>query len=91
MIQEQHLNKEVYTLKQVVHDGMPIVYVVHDKDGNWQFLSRGEVSESDLMIISLKQMLEIDSSIEEILWIPEGIEAIREGPSKKWTTKVFLE
>lgn len=91
MMHDENLNQEVYTLKQVVHTRMPVVYVVHDKEGNWQFLSGGDVLESDLMIISLKQILEIDSSLEGILWMPEGMEATRDGILKEWTTKVFVD
>ncbi|MEO8172184.1 MAG: hypothetical protein ABI581_03840 [Sediminibacterium sp.] len=87
----ENLNQEVYTLKQVVNSHLPVVYVVHDKEGNWQFLSEGELSESDLMIINLKQLLELDSSLEGILWMPEGMEATRNGLLGEWTTKVFLE
>src|SRR5947209_249261 len=31
-------NRAVFTTKSVIHDGLPILFVSHDSDGDWQFL-----------------------------------------------------
>jgi hypothetical protein len=81
-------NKPVFTTKFVIEDHSEIIYVAHDKEGDWQFFSREDASEQDARIISMNEILELDGSLKEILWIPEGTEAWREGAGKEWTTKV---
>jgi len=82
-------NKPVFTTKFVIEDRSEIIYVAHDKEGDWQFFSREDASEQDARIISINEILELDGSLKEILWIPEGTEAWREGVGKEWTTKVY--
>jgi hypothetical protein len=82
-------NKPVFTTKFVIEDRSEIVYVAHDKEGDWQFFSEEDASEQDARIISINEILELDGSLKEILWIPEGTEAWREGVGKEWTTKVY--
>lgn len=91
MIQDEHRKRAIFTLKQIVREGLPILYVVHDKDDEWQFLSNGNVSVDDLMIISLDEVLNIDPSLENILWIPEGTEARRERIGGDWVTAVYSD
>lgn len=84
-------NKPVFTTKFVIEDRSEIIYVTHDKEGDWQFFSKEEASEQEARVVSMDEILDLDNSIEEILWIPEGTEAWREGVGKEWTTKVFSE
>ena len=67
----------VFTTKQVVGKFEPISIVIHDADGEWQFLSGRNVTMEDMMIITLEQILAVDSSIEEILNIDQGKRAHR--------------
>jgi hypothetical protein len=82
-------NKTVFTTKFVIEDRSEIIYVAHDKDGDWQFFSKEEASEQEARIVFMNEILDLDTSLKEILWIPEGTEAWREGVGKKWTTKVY--
>ena len=82
-------NKPIFTTKFVIEDRSEIIYVAHDKDGDWQFFSKEDASEQEARIVFMNEMLVLDPSIKEILWIPEGTEAWREGVGKEWTTKVY--
>jgi hypothetical protein len=82
-------NKTVFTTKFVIEDRSEIIYVAHDKDGDWQFFSKEDASEQEARIVFMNEILDLDTSLKEILWIPEGTEAWREGVGKEWTTKVY--
>jgi hypothetical protein len=81
-------NVAVFTTKYVVEKGSPIIYVSHDDEGDWQFFSKEDATEQEARIVTLDEIIERDPSIKEILWMPEGMEAWREGAGKAWTTKV---
>ena len=70
-------NTSVFTVKKILDRSESITTVVHDYEGEWQFLGNGEVTISDLLIISLNQLLEIDNSIESLLNMSKGVEANR--------------
>jgi len=91
MISEEHKRLAIFTVKNVVRGTSPVLLVVHDNDNEWQFLPNESVTEEDIMIISLENIIKIDPTLEEILWIPEGTEAVREDTGKDWTTKIYLE
>ncbi|MEN9548297.1 MAG: hypothetical protein RIR12_888 [Bacteroidota bacterium] len=84
-------NNPVFTTKFVIESKAEIIYVTHDREGYWQFFSNQDASEQEARVVSMDEILEIDPSLEEILWIPEGTEAWREGVGKEWVTKVYSE
>jgi hypothetical protein len=84
-------NKPVFTVKQIAKDSKPILYVIHNSEDEWQFLPNEEVSTNDIMITKLINILKIDPSIKDILWIPESMEASRKEIGGEWTTNIFTE
>lgn len=83
-------NRAVFTTRYVIENKAVIVYVSHDKDGDWQFFSNEDANEQDARVVSMDEILEIDPSIKEILWMPEGTEAWRKGVGQEWATKLLL-
>ena len=81
----------VFTTSQVVMGKEPITYVVHDDEGDWQFLCSIGASMSEAMIVTMSEILKIDSSLKEILWIPEGTEARRSSIGGEWITSTYVE
>ena len=80
----------VFTTKEIIEKNLPITNVVHDHEGDWQFFSKDEESiEENGRIVSLGEILEMDSTIDEILWLPKGMEAWRNSPGDKWITAVY--
>lgn len=85
MMSDYNYNIYVFTTKFVVKEKSPIVHVTHDKDGDWQFLGAEEnISESDAMIVSLGEIIQIDESIVKVLDMPEGKDAVRGSINDKW-------
>ena len=79
------LSKAVFTTKFVLRDKFPIVYVTHDEDGDWQFFSGHEnITDKDIMIVSLGEIIEYDPSINEVSDLPQGKEAFRENQNASW-------
>ena len=60
------LNIAVITTRQVIETSSDVVYVGHDlEDGSWQFLSR-DFNEGDARVVSLKNILELDPTLNEL-------------------------
>jgi hypothetical protein len=78
------LNQAVFTVKAIVEKERSILHIVHDEDSEWQFLSDEFVTIDDLMIVSLKQIIEIDETINDILSLAQGYEAHRNHKGGKW-------
>jgi len=79
-------NLAVFTVRQVLKEAAPILRVCHDEeDGEWQFLTGGEVSMSDAMIVALEEITKHDPSVLELFDLPEGFEAYRDSIDKPWS------
>lgn len=73
------------TTKSIALQGNPILYVTHDEeDGMWQFHDGSEASEEDGMILSLKEIFDLDSSIGEISDLPCGWYTWRNSKNDLW-------
>ncbi|MBY0397280.1 MAG: hypothetical protein K2X91_12560 [Thermoleophilia bacterium] len=73
------------TVRQVVHDGQPVLLVVHDAhDGGWQFLTGGVVDVADGLVVSLAGMVARDRSLADLADLPRGWRAWRSGPGAPW-------
>lgn len=78
-------NQYVFTTKSVVNGSSVVKYVIHDEDGDWQFFGcEDELVETNAMILSLKEMIELDSSLEELITMPIGTQAYRKNPNDAW-------
>lgn len=87
-----NINEAVFTTKYVLTNQSPIVYVIHDLEGAWQFFGSEEHLETeDARIVSLGEIIEMDTTIKEILWMPEGVEARRAQVGDEWTTRIYSE
>lgn len=83
---DENENLAVFTCVHIMQQGHPILRVVHDEDGDWQFLCGGAHSESDAMLVSLKRVYEKDPSIGELASLPQGKVAVRNNPGCAWET-----
>ena len=80
---EENPNKSVITTKYVVNAHKPIVNVVYDADGDWQFYSDDKVEESDAVVLSVSQILELDPTLR-MIELHERQEAVRDLVNHKW-------
>lgn len=79
-------NTACFTCKHILEDKLPVLFVTHDgDDGSWQFLCGANRHEdSDARIVGLKEMVEIDESLNALYEMPTGVGAEREASGMAW-------
>jgi len=85
-----NVDEPVITTTYVTRQGMPILYVVHELDDrgghSWQFhCGNGDYSEKVLQLVTLAEILAIDSTLSEVASMPPGFSARRENRESSWT------
>ncbi|MBB1288366.1 hypothetical protein H5085_09240 [Pseudoalteromonas sp. SR43-6] len=75
-------SSQVYTTKLVVHEQYPIVFIVHDEDGDWQFLC-GTTTE-DIVVACFGCFYEHHKLIEQFSDLPRGWCAWRDNVNSPW-------
>ena len=82
---DQAENVACFTLRQIIEEGAPILFVVHDEhDHGWQFLTGDEVTMDDAMIVSMREMVNHDRTILEIGHMLPGYRATRVSVGEPW-------
>ena len=82
---EQPKNCAVISLRKIIFDGDPILYVSHDADDHgWQFLGLEAVEPKNAVVVSLEEVVRIDESILEVADLPVGWCAWRESKTAPW-------
>lgn len=76
-------NLGVFTTKQAF-EGEPILYVYHNRDGDWQFHTNAEPNLEDAKLVCLKQITELDPSINDIYHLQYGWRAWRKSKEDEW-------
>jgi len=74
----------VFTSVQV-RDGAPILTVLHDRTGDWQFLSNREMTGSDALFVHVGHLADNDPTVRKIADLPIGWRASRAAPDGDWT------
>jgi hypothetical protein len=77
-------NLGVFTTTRVLKDGFPILQVFHDQDGDWQFLCGLTNKNSHVKLVCLKDVVELDASVNELADLPAGWHASREHKDAAW-------
>ena len=77
-------NKAAITTKYITTNNSDIISVYHDLDGDWQFMGKEDVTEDDAVVLSLGQILDIDSSVKDVLNIGKGYSAHRKTKTDSW-------
>jgi hypothetical protein len=78
------VNTAAFTTHRVVNENCPILAVLHEHNGDWQFFSETTTSKKGLLIICLGCVFEKDRTIGEVADLPFGWKAWRETPSSAW-------
>ena len=79
-------NVAVFTSKGILQNGDWVYYVTHDQDdGVWQFHPySGIVPCSEMVVSSLRSLVDLDRSLELLADLPTGWHAWRDSPSDQW-------
>lgn len=68
-----------------MNETAPILLVFHDEDdGAWQMLPSGGADASEAMIVGLRQLVQLDKSLVELVDLPLGWFAWRESKNSQW-------
>ncbi len=76
-------NLGVFTTRQFLDLNKPILRVVHDHNGDWQFLT-GDQLLQDARLVTLASVVEMDNTLNEVFNLDYGEAAERENIGKKW-------
>jgi len=77
-------NLATFTTIQWIEQHKPILSVVHDNDGDWQFLTGDQLPE-DIKIVALQELILRDETLNEIYNLDYGEGAEREFIGGQWT------
>ncbi|MFC3161558.1 protein of unknown function [Chryseobacterium arachidis] len=77
-------NLTTFTTKQWLEESKPILRVVHDNDGDWQFLT-GDQMPDDIRIVALEELIKSDQTLNNVFDLDYGEEAERSSVGGKWT------
>jgi hypothetical protein len=78
-------NVAVFTSKRIIGGKEWIYYVTHDiEDGAWQFHPYDSTPEKDGVIVSLKEIVDLDSTIKQLADLPVGWHAWRKSKKAEW-------
>jgi Domain of unknown function (DUF4262) len=77
-------NLGVFTTRQWLELNKPILRVVHDNDGDWQFLTGDQMPE-DVRLVAIEQMTIKDKTLNDIFNLDYGEQAEREYIGGHWT------
>lgn len=76
-----------YVMKQLMDGTEPVLKVVHDETGDWQFIGITGANSTDGRLIHPEHILEIDPSVKEVMDLPFGWQAVRYNKDKPWKRK----
>ena len=80
------LNIAVITSRFVITHNSPIIYVFHNhEDEIWEFYGVEDLKEDDYRVVSLAEILELDSSVFELQYMELGKYALRNSKADSWT------
>ena len=80
-------NCAVFSVRDIVFRDRPILFVSHDDDGDWQFLTGERVREKDATVVSLGEIVELDRTLLELADLPSGWIATRPSANSSWKRK----
>ena len=80
-------NLGIFTTRQWLELNCPILRVVHNKEGDWQFLTGDQMPE-DIKLVTLEQMILRDKTLNEVFDLDYGEAADREFIGAEWTRTV---
>lgn len=77
-------NVAVITTIRILRAGYPILYVVHDGEGEWQFLDGLDVTVSDGSVVGLRTVVNRDATVLELADLLLGWYAERADAAAPW-------
>ena len=83
---DQPRNCAVITIRGILDGTEPVLHVTHDEDDHsWQFLSLRAADPNEAKVMSLAEVVAMDSSILQLADLPPGWHAWRSSITDDWT------
>ncbi|MCJ8288355.1 MAG: hypothetical protein HRT58_21970 [Crocinitomicaceae bacterium] len=79
--------KQAVITTNFIIEGSPILEVIRDEDGDWQFLGGQEITEENAVVLSLEQIIAMDNTLMGALTIDESCVAYRANKESKWVVQ----
>ncbi|HXX64874.1 MAG TPA: hypothetical protein VEO56_13835 [Bacteroidota bacterium] len=79
----------VATQRMVVEKKQPILYVVHDKDGEWAFLADERSIIDPVVELSIQDIIAIDSTVLQVADLKKGWKASRASRGSPWVATEY--
>ena len=73
-----------FTTKRIAFEGGYVLGVIHDKDGEWQFLDGEDLTSDDCVVVHLEHVVGAHADVAELGDLARGWEAWRETPTSAW-------
>ncbi|CAN5248892.1 hypothetical protein BH11BAC5_BH11BAC5_08500 [soil metagenome] len=83
-------NLATFTTRQWLELHKPILRVIHDSEGDWQFLTGDQMPE-DIKIVALEQIILKDKTLNDVFNLDYGESAEREFVGGKWTREKMVD
>ena len=78
-------NQYVFSTRFVIYENSEIIRIIHEENGDWQFLGcEEELKESDGVVVSLGEMMDLDNSLNIVESLPVGKQALRKDKQSPW-------
>jgi hypothetical protein len=81
----------VITTRRIVQGERSILLVVHDVDGDWQFLDGEAADMPSAMVVGLGNMVRRDESLRGLADLPSGWRAWRANANTPWQRSEIVE
>jgi hypothetical protein len=72
----------------VVEKKQPILYVIHNNEGEWQFLADERVQLDPVVELSIHDLIAIDSTIIDVAYLKKGWKAWRTDKTSPWNSAI---
>jgi hypothetical protein len=77
-------NGRAITTKRIVYEGEPILGVVHETDGDWQFVDNGPLELDDVLLVHLGHIVDHHPEVLEVADLGPGWQAWRDDAKSPW-------
>ena len=80
----------VFTTTQYLEQNKPILSVIHDHEGDWQFLTNDQKQE-DRRMVCLGHLIDCDKTLNELFNLEYGEYAERKTPVDRWVRGILKD
>lgn len=77
-----------FTCVHVQNEGRSVLFVMHDSDGDWQFLCGADHEASEGLVVCLGCAVSADRSLLALSDLPDGWCAFRDSVAAAWVREV---